>query len=160
MRRRRVAPLTQVLVCCAQKDTWVSTLQPQATAVDIPGCTKVAKVGVRKNGKIIDEEPNLDINLERVPLRYLMDTVQQYGQLYDAKSRFVTHPHSRYMSAIEVNNKLQEGKLEVVVQGIPEETQNKETPAALPKFYNKEQDIVTKSVPKVLNNSTRRWCIY
>ena len=146
MRRRRVAPLTQVLVCCAQEDTWVSTLQPRFIAVDIPGCTRVAKVGVHKYGKIIDEEPNLDTNLERVPLYYLMDTVQRYGQLYDARSRFVTHPHSKYMSATEVNNKLQEGKLEVAVQGIPEETQNKETPAALPTFYNKEHDIVTKPV--------------
>ena len=148
MRRRRVAPLTQVLVCCAKKDTWVSTLQPQAIAVDTPGCTKVAKVGVLKDGKIIDEEPNLDTNLERVPLHYLMDTVQQYGQLYDTRSRFVTDPDSRYMSAIDVNNRLQEGKLEVVVQGKPEETQNKETPAALPKFYNREQDIVTKTIPE------------
>jgi hypothetical protein len=37
------------------------------------------------------------------------------------------------MSATEVNSKLQEGKLEVVVQGIPEEAQNKETPTALPR---------------------------
>jgi hypothetical protein len=77
MRRRRVAPLTQILVCCAQEDTWVSTLQPQLIAVAIPGCTKVAKVGVYKDGKIIDEEPNLDTNLGRVPLHYLMDTLQQ-----------------------------------------------------------------------------------
>ena len=98
-------------------------------------------------------EPNLDSKLERVPLHYLMDTVQQYGQLYDARSRFLTHPHSKYMSATEVNNKLQEGTLEVAVQGIPEETQNKETPAALPKFYNREQDVVTKSVPDELGGA-------
>ena len=88
----------------------------------------------------------MDANLERVPLHYLMDMVQQYGQLYDARSSFLTHPHSKYMSATEINSKLQERKLEVVVQGIPEETQNKETLVALPRYYNKEHDMVTKTV--------------
>ena len=145
MRRRRTAPLSQLLVCCAQKDTWVSTLHPQAIPVDIPGCGRVADVGVVQGDEIIDEEPNLDAALDRVPLRYLMDTVQQYGQLHDPDSRFVTHPDSRYRSPTEVNNQLQSGKFEVVVQGIPA-ISSEFTYGASP-FYSREQDIVNITVP-------------
>ena len=35
-----------------------------------------------------------------------------------------------------------------MVQGKPERSQNKETPSALAKFYSREQDSVTMSVPK------------
>ena len=145
MRRRRTAPLSQLLVCCAQKDTWVSTLHPQAIPVDIPGCGRVADVGVVQGDEIIDEEPNLDAALDRVPLRYLMDTVQQYGQLHDPDSRFVTHPDSRYRSPTEVNNQLQSGKFEVVVQGIP--AISSEFAYGASPFYSREQDIVNITVP-------------
>ena len=147
VRRRRVAPVTQLLVCCAQKDTWISTAQPQAIEVGIPGCGRVPSVGVSRDGRIINDEPGLGDNEKRVRLRYLMDTVQQYGQMYDQQSRFLTHPDSRYMLPEDVNSKLNQGTLEVVVQGID---MNDESYGAT-RMYNRPQDDVITAVPTAIH---------
>ena len=150
VRRRRTAPVTQLLVCCAQKDTWISTKQPQAILVDIPGCGQVAGTGVYRDGEILNEEPGLDAKLDRVPLQYLMDTVQPYGQISDAESRFITHPESRYLSSDSVNDKLQSGTFEVVVQGLDSGKRQDET--VTNQFYHRHQDEVIVPAPADINS--------
>ena len=47
-----------------------------------------------------------------------------------------------------VNEQLRLGTFKVVIQGKPEESQNRETPSALANFCSRDQDTVTMSIPK------------
>ena len=113
----------------------------------VVGCGRVPNVGVPRDGRIINDEPGLGDDEKRVRLRYLMDTVQQYGQLYDQQSRFLTHPDSRYMMPEDVNSKLNQGTLEVVVQGINMDDDS----YGVARMYNRPQDDVIAAVPPAIH---------